>query len=350
MLVGSSDRDIDISGINFKGPGLSPADVHDESQTYYGGHGQHHAAMRFTSCTNIRVHDCSCELLLNDFVRTSRSSYIYVYNNVMNMHGHDGCQLYRTSNIQVYNNYIVVFINCGVRVAECTNATIYSNTFTSYSASGWNGVQIQGGSTGILVSKNVFTDMKDNYCCIGLQTSGSGCVIRDNIGYNVPGFLSNLGSATTSNNNIHKSKQDWAALGYGYSGKTTSIIVPTETVTVPKKQTTLVTPVTANKTTPVNNTVGIVMNTTIKPISNITEICEETQQIEKPDQCNESIAENVTLGTENITESYSENKTSDYLKPVIIAYEDCVVRVYKIPENVSPISYENGITVTASTT
>lgn len=313
MLVGVSDQNIEISGINFKGPGLSPADIHDKTQAYYGGHGQHHAAMRFTSCTNIRVHDCSCELLLNDFVRTSRSSYIYVYNNVMNMHGHDGCQLYRTSHIYVYNNYIVVYINCGVRVSECTNATICQNTFTSYSNSGWNGVQIQGGSTKILISKNVFSDMKDNYGCVGLQTSGSGCTIRDNVGYNVPaGMLHSLGSATVSNNEIYKLKQDWVSMGYGYNGKGGNNAVPSEMSAIDFSQD------------------------------------EGENGIEANNSTADITAGAATEVNNTSAEEYTPVESADYLEPIVIVYENCVLRIYKIPENVTPVSFGKDVTVSTS--
>lgn len=227
FFFGSSVSNVEIYGFKFIGPASSVSDIHDSSQTYYGGHDEYHSAIKLYGVTNVRIHDCYATLLLSDFVRCSgSSSYVYIYNNIANTHGHDGAQIYNTKNVYFNNNYISTTINSGVRFSACSggNLTCTQNTFTNGLAnSGWAGVQIQGTTTGLLVEKNVFTGMTDNYPCAGYDSSGSGCTIRNNIGYSIPStFLYNLGSATASNNSVYSTEYNWAAWGYGYNAVATS--------------------------------------------------------------------------------------------------------------------------------
>ena len=226
MFFGSSVSNVVIYGFKFQGPASSIADIHDEDQTYYGGHDDYHIAIRIKTGTNIRIHDCYATLLIGDFVRASGTSYLYVYNNIVNTCGHDGGQLYNVKNTLWYNNYVNVLMNTGVRVSDSSggNNTVRQNTFTNGLAnSGWCSVQLQGSSTGILVEKNVFTRTTDNYPCAGYSYTGSGSTIRNNIGYSTPStFLYNLASATTSNNSVYTSEHDWAAWGYGYDADSTT--------------------------------------------------------------------------------------------------------------------------------
>ena len=222
FFYGSSISNIEIYGFKFKGPASSTADIHDTGQTYYGGHDDYHNAIKLYGVTNARIHDCYCTLLLGDFCRVSgSSSYIYGYNCVLNTHGHDGYEIYNSKNVRIYNNYISSMINSGVRFSTCSggNLTCIQNTFTNgYTNSGWAGVEIQGSTTGLTVEKNVFTRMTDNYPCVGYSSTGSGCTIKNNIGYSIPNsFLSNLGSASASNNSVYSTEYNWAAWGYGYN-------------------------------------------------------------------------------------------------------------------------------------
>jgi hypothetical protein len=223
-FYGSGVSNVNIYGIKFKGPASSISDIHDEGQTYYGGHDEYHAAVKLYNCNNIRIHDCYATLLLSDFVRCSGSSYIYIYNNVINTCGHDGAQLFNSRNLLFTNNYVNIMINCGVRFSGCTNGTASYNTFTNaLSGSGWCCVQLQGSTSGVTVTKNVFTRTSDNYPCAGYSYAGSGSTITNNIGYVIPSsFLYNLGSATASNNLVYTTQYDWASWGYGYNAASTS--------------------------------------------------------------------------------------------------------------------------------
>lgn len=226
MFQLSGVNSVNIYGLKFQGPASSTADIHDSSQTYYGGHDEYHNAIKITSSSDISIHDCYFTLLLGDGIRAGSATSVNVYNNQFVTSGHDGLQLWGIRNWRIYNNYIAVNINCGVRVANSAScgSSITYNTFTNgYSNSGWTGVQIQGSTTGLTVDHNVFTQMTDNYGVTTYSSSASGCTITNNAGYSVPnGLVVNCGSATTSNNNIYGSSQDWAALGVGWTASSTS--------------------------------------------------------------------------------------------------------------------------------
>lgn len=226
FFYAGSVSDVEIYGFKFVGPASDVYDIHDTSQTYYGGHDEYHNAIKLHRVTNVRIHDCYATLLLNDFVRCSSSSYVYIYNNIVNTHGHDGAQIYKTKNVYFHNNYISTVINAGVRFSECTegNLTCTRNTFTNgLENSGWVGVQIQGNTSGLLVERNVFTRMTDNYPCAGRSSSGAGCTIRHNIGYSIPSeFLVSLGSALAYNNSVYTTEYNWTAWGFGFDAASTA--------------------------------------------------------------------------------------------------------------------------------
>lgn len=226
FIYGYSVSNVEVYGFKFVGPASSVYDIHDTSQPYYGGCDEYHSAIKLRDVTNVRIHDCYATLLLNDFVRCSGSSYVYIYNNIVNTHGHDGAQIYNSKNVYFHNNYISTVINAGVRFSECSggNLTCTRNTFTNgLENSGWAGVQIQGSTAGLLVERNVFTRMTDNYPCAGRGSSGAGCTIRNNIGYSIPSpFLLNLGSTYAHNNTVYTVEYNWTEWGFGFNPASTA--------------------------------------------------------------------------------------------------------------------------------
>lgn len=261
FFYGNSVSNVEIYGFKFVGPANGVYDICDSSQTYYGGHDEYHLAIKLYDVTNVRIHDCYAMFLLNDFVRCSGdSSYVYVYNNIANTHGHDGAQFYNTRNVYFHNNYISTVVNAGVRFSECSggNLTCTQNTFTNgLPNSGWAGVQIQGSTTGLLVEKNVFTRMTDNYPCAGYDSSGSGCTIINNIGYSIPStFLYNLESAYAYNNSVYSTEYNWTVWGYGYNEAFTSGAF-TSGGSTPDPTLTLVSPDAGATVTPINGRVSL---------------------------------------------------------------------------------------------
>jgi hypothetical protein len=151
----------EIYGFTFQGPASSLSDIHDDSQPYYGGHDDYHAAIRVSSCSNVKIHDCYFTLLLGDGVKSSTSgnSNIHVYNNQFNTAGHDAISLWNVKDWHISNNLIKIFVNSGLRLADSPSSSteIDHNTFTYDSShSGWTAIQLQGATTGANIHNNIY--------------------------------------------------------------------------------------------------------------------------------------------------------------------------------------------------
>lgn len=352
MIMGDGIKNVTVTGIHFKGPGLSLADVHDSDQAEYGGHDEFHNAMRFVGCSDITVSDCSCELLLSDFVRASTCRDITVDDNIVDASGHDGCQFFNCDGITAHNNYFHVFINCGVRVSSCENAVISYNTFTSPESSGWNGVQIQGDSTSITVEKNVFTEMGDNYGVAGYSNDGTGSTINNNAGYDVPaGLIHGLSSAVMSENIIYTSPQNWEMLGLGYTGN----YVPAQRYSDEVEGTESESDESDIELIeePAENVIEEVdENTTISPVENVTVVPEvpvnERNETETCAEKEESIVicQETTVSSNNVEVACDGTITMKCIEPVVIEQEHSVMKVYTIPANCSPVFFEGDTLIT----
>lgn len=230
LFQATSCSNVNIYGFKFIGSEEDVNDIHTVKGGPSGDDGREtHQAIRLWSCTNVFVHDCYGTLLYSDFIRTSSCNGLYVYNCIINTHGHDGGQLYNSRNILWYNNYVSTVNNCGVRFSQCSggNLTCYRNTFTNgLSNSGWAGVQVQGSTKDLYIAKNVFTRMTDNTNIIGYSFSGSNITATNNIGYSCPStFVSSISGATTSNNSIYTTEYNWAAMGYGFDASLVEVSV-----------------------------------------------------------------------------------------------------------------------------
>jgi Pectate lyase superfamily protein len=209
-IFGSGISNAEISSLQFQSTATKISD---------GGHGEYRNCIKFSSCSNCKVHDILfTKYLYNDGVRIGKSSGMQVYNCRMHSVGHDGIEFLSDSHdCRAYNNDIDIMVNTGIRVDNGKNIELDHNTMYGNHGSGWCCFEMESSLSNINIHHNILHDYRGSSGSAAVQpVHASGNVnVHENVLWNVGPISMGSGSGNIINPS-DRSVDNWVAKGYGY--------------------------------------------------------------------------------------------------------------------------------------